>query len=167
MKKNQMNAAIDGALAEKIQLLVNDPDFPDQIAGASLSAVRSVQPKSLVRMISEHWGPSPDAQPLVLLWMLAAHNLHEYAHLGMRYSDAGVEYDMMRDYANGFWDRAHALESPVDVPMLHRVHLYASLFGLDEEDLKQISDMAVEYVESLEDVEIDYRSWQVAQGLAA
>lgn len=161
MNKKQMNAAIDRPLAEKIQLLVNDPDFPDD------DGLRFLAPKKLMRTIWDLYECPPEAQPLVLLWMLAAHTLHEYAHLGMRYSEDGVEYDLMRDYADGFWDRAHALECPVDVPMLHKVHLYASLFGLDEEDLKKISDMAVEHVESLDCVAVDYRSWQIAQGLAA
>lgn len=159
MKKKQMNAAIDPALAERIRLIVEDPDFPLN------EEIDPSDPKKLVRAIWKKTGLVPETQSLFLLWRLAASELYEFAALNN--SEDGVEYALLREYANGFWDRSQALESPRDTPVLHRFHLYADIFDLDEDDLKVISDKALETVEASKWLTIDYRSWQVAQGLAA
>lgn len=159
MNKKQMNAAIDRSLAEKIRLIVEDPDFPLN------EAIDPSDPKKLVRAIWKKTGLAPETQPLFLLWRLAASELYEFAALNN--SEDGVEYALLREYANSFWDRSQALESPADTPVLHRFHLYADIFDLDEDELKVISDKALETVESNEWLTNDYRSWQVAEGLAA
>lgn len=175
MKKKQMNAAIDQALAEKIQLLVNDPDFPvreewnpdpERLPGlAQINLLDS--PKRLVRQIWRSNDLHPALQPITLLRTLAASEIHKFAHYTAEHDGESVCFILLREFAMGFWDREQALRNSVEEPMFFRFHTYAALFEMGKPMRQIIADEALEIAESMGCVEIDYRFWQMTQGLAA
>lgn len=161
MKKKQMNALIDQALAEKIQLLVNDPGFP------GLAHPTNLAPKDLVRTLWKHNGWEPEVQPWYLLRLWAAASILGLAlHINEQSGDS-VCLMTLREFARGFWDREQALSSLREDELFFRFHTYAALFELGKPLLQEITEEALEMVESSDLIEIDYRFWQITQGLAA
>lgn len=161
MKKKQMNALIDQALAEKIQLLVNDPGFPD------LEHPTDLAPKELVRTLWKHNGWEPELQPWYLLRLWAASATAGLAlHINEQTRDS-VCFMTLCEFASGFWDREQALSSLREEELFFRFHTYATLFELGKPLLQDLAEEALEVVEATNCVEIDYRFWQITQGLAA
>lgn len=161
MNKKRMNALIDPALAKKIQLLVNDPAFP------GLDVAENLGPRALVRALWDKHDWEPEAQPLFLLRLWAAvatEQLAEYIH---ERAAEPVCFMNLYEFASGFWDRKQALSSLEKDELFFRFHTYAALFDLSVPLLKNITAGALELVESSGRVEIDYRFWQITQGLAA
>ncbi|MFS0894711.1 hypothetical protein [Microbacterium sp. 179-I 3D3 NHS] len=161
MNKKKMNAEIDRALAEKIQLLVNDPDFPAE------ESLHELGPKEVVRRIWRLNGWGPEEQPWGLLQLYVADEIRKFAEYIMENDGAPVCYMVLREFAMGFWDRKHALANSLEEPMFFRFHTYAALFGMGTPMLQAITEEALEMVECTDSVEIDYRFWQLTQGLAA
>lgn len=162
MNKKKMDALIDQSLAEKIQLLVNDPDFPDVDRFAVGSA------KKLVRGLWMDFGWRPGDQPWGLLTMFAASEIHKVAH-SLEHASAGemADYMLLREFAHGLWDREHALESVTTNPLLLRFQTYGALFGFGRPILQAMADDALKEVESLGCVGVDYTFWHMTQELAA
>lgn len=161
MSKKQMNALIDQALAEQIQLLVNDPGFPALEQGTNLG------PKELVRRLWKDNGWEPEVQPWYLMRFWAATSILGLAlHISEQSGDS-VCFMTLREFSIGLWDREQALSSLREDELFFRFHTFAALFYLGKPLLQEITEEALEMVESSELIEIDYRFWQITQGLAA
>ncbi|WP_271983029.1 hypothetical protein [Pseudoclavibacter terrae] len=161
MKKNQMNALIDQTLAERIQLLVNDPGFPALEQGTNLG------PKELVRGLWKDNGWEPVVQPWYLMRFWATASILGLALHINEHSGDSVCLMVLREFSIGFWDREQALLSLREDELFFRFHTFAALFELGKPMLQEIAEEALEMVESSDLIEIDYRFWQITQGLAA
>jgi len=159
MNKKKMNAAIDQALAEKIQLLANDPGFPTLTEGA-------LEPRELVRTLWKLNGWEPELQPAHMLRFWAAAAIFGLAEHIAEETGESVDYVVLTEFSAGFWDRQQALNSSKD-ELFFRFHTYAALFGIGRGMLEDIADGALEMVVAWDQVEINYSVWDITRGLAA